>query len=57
VNSAISAGKITATQKDVYMALLSADFNDTYKMLSVMLRQQSVANCTKHAAVRKRPRE
>ncbi|GAA4349867.1 hypothetical protein GCM10023185_06930 [Hymenobacter saemangeumensis] len=50
VNSAVSAGKITAAQKDTYKALLGADFTNTAKVLSEMPGRQSVAARTGAAA-------
>ncbi len=50
VNSAVSAGKITAAQKDTYKALLGADFTNTSKVLGEMPGRQSVAGRTNAAA-------
>ncbi|GGF22320.1 ATP-dependent Clp protease proteolytic subunit [Hymenobacter cavernae] len=46
VNSAISSGKITATQKDTYTSLLKADFTNTSKILGDMPGRTSVAQRT-----------
>ncbi|MCB2379807.1 ATP-dependent Clp protease proteolytic subunit [Hymenobacter sp. BT635] len=43
VNSAISTGKITATQKDTYTSLLKADFTNTTKALDSMPGRTSTA--------------
>ncbi|MDF7813617.1 ATP-dependent Clp protease proteolytic subunit [Hymenobacter sp. YC55] len=44
VNSAVSAGKITAAQKPAYTALLGVDFTNTAKILGEMPGRQSVAH-------------
>lgn len=50
LNNAVSTGRITATQKDTYKALLGADFTNTAKILNEMPARQSLARQANQAA-------